>query len=180
MADPSPPPSAAPSGGFGFRIPDPAATLSALPAPVPYVLAAALAVLFLFSFQASPKLPHLNPRKALEFSESRRKQEFVVKSRAMLDAWFREHPDQATRVIGDSGEIIVLPPNLANEMRNDPRLSFADWIRKVGVLVTFALKMCTRVANDEILNHRTSMLTSPALRAFVRVPVTPELSRKSS
>ncbi|KAK4246332.1 cytochrome P450 [Corynascus novoguineensis] len=48
----------------------------------------------------------------------------------MLDAWFREHPDQATRVIGDAGEIIVLPPNLTNEMRNDPRLSFSDWIRK--------------------------------------------------
>ncbi|KAL2017607.1 hypothetical protein VTK56DRAFT_1927 [Thermocarpiscus australiensis] len=131
MVDPSPAPSAVPSAGFGFRITDPAATLGSLTAPVPYVLAAALAMLFLFSLQtSSSKLPHLNPRKAFELTETRCKKDFVTNSRAILDAWFRKHPDRAARVIGDAGEIIVLPPHLANEMRNDPRLSFSGWIVK--------------------------------------------------
>lgn len=130
MADPSPAPSAVPSGGFGFRTTDPAATLSTLPAPVPYVLAAALAMLFLFSFQMSSKLPHLNPRKVFELTETRCKKDFVTNSRAMLDAWFRNHPDQAARAIGDTGEVILLPPRLVNEMRNDPRLSFGGWVAK--------------------------------------------------
>ena len=137
MADASPPPTALPSGGFGssFRITDPAATLRTLPAPAPYVLAAALAMLFFFSLQVSSKskLPHLNPRKGLELTETRSKKDFVTNSRAMLDGWFHSHPDQPARVIGDAGEVIVLPPGLAHEMRNDPRLSFARWVVKVGI-----------------------------------------------
>lgn len=147
MADSSPPPGAVPSGGFGLRITDPVATLSTLPTPVPYVLAAALAMFFLFSLQRSSKLPHLNPQKAFEFTETRSKKDFVMNSRSMLDAWFQKHPNQAARVIGDAGEIIVLPPNLAHEIRNDPRLSFANWIYKVGMLT----KCCTLAANKGIL-----------------------------
>jgi hypothetical protein len=184
MADASPPPSAVPSGGFGsgFRITDPAATLSALPAPAPYVLAAALAMLFLFSFQMSSKskLPHLNPRKALELTETRCKKDFLTNSRAMLDSWFHSHSDQAARVIGDAGEVIVLPPGLAHEMRNDPRLSFSGWIVRVGNCL-YMLRMC---AHRQLILMgyycRTSMLTSPVLRVSARVAETRELSRTSS
>ncbi|KAG7284932.1 hypothetical protein NEMBOFW57_009547 [Staphylotrichum longicolle] len=130
MADSNPPPGPVPSGGFGLRITDPVATLSMLPTPVPYVLAAGLAMFFLFSLRMSSKLPHLNPQRTFEFTETRSKKDFVTNSRPMLDAWFQTHPNQAARVIGDAGEIIVLPPHLANEIRNDPRLSFANWIYK--------------------------------------------------
>jgi hypothetical protein len=156
MADASPPPSAVPAGGFGsgFRITDPAATLSTLPALAPYVLAAALAMLFLVSLHMSSssksKLPHLNPRKALELTKTRCKKDFVANSRAMLDGWFHSHSDQPARVIGDAGEVIVLPPGLAHEMRNDPRLSFAGWVVKVGdSLPCFmhAENLYTRAAN---------------------------------
>lgn len=151
MADASPPPSAVPSGGFssGFRITDPAATLGMLPAPVPYVLAAALAMLFLFSQMSSKsKLPHLNPQKPLEFTETRCKKDFVANSRAMLDGWFNRHSDKAARIISDAGEVIVLPPGLAHEMRNDKRLSFAGWVVKVGnSLPMHAQSVCTWPAN---------------------------------
>jgi hypothetical protein len=115
--------------GFGFHIQNPAM----LPASVPYVLAAALAMIFLYSLQASSsksRLPLLNPRKTLELSDTGPKSQFLTKSRGMLEAWFRDHPDKAARVIGDAGEVIVLPPRLAHEIRNDPRLSFAGWVRK--------------------------------------------------
>jgi hypothetical protein len=133
MSGPSPAPTTAgPSAGFGFHVPD-AATL---PVPVQYVLAAALAVLFLFSLQASSskaRLPLLNPKKPFELLETGAKSVFLTESRGMLETWFHRHPDKAARVIGDAGEVIVLPPRLANEMRNDPRLSFAAWVRKVGM-----------------------------------------------
>jgi hypothetical protein len=133
MSGPSPAPSvAAPSAGFSFYTP----IAATLPVPVPYVLAAALAVVFFFSFQASSsksRLPLLNPKKRFELLETGAKSVFLTQSRGILEAWFRSHPDKAARVIGDAGEVIVLPPRLANEIRNDPRLSFAAWVRKVGM-----------------------------------------------
>jgi hypothetical protein len=153
-----------------------------------YVLAAALAMLFLVSLQMSSssksKLPHLNPRKALELTETRCKKDFVANSRAMLDGWFHSHSDQPARVIGDAGEVIVLPPGLAHEMRNDPRLSFGGWVVKVSNylphLTLCMLRSCTH-GLLMLMGHyyRTSMPTSPALRVSARVAETHELSRTS-
>ena len=112
--------------------------LSADPFPASYVYPAAGLVVFSFivlSFyfrgSLSTTIPHLNPRKAFEFTDTPAKAHFVVNARPMLEAWFRENPGTAARVIGDAGEVTVLPASLVNEMRNDPRLSFSQWITKV-------------------------------------------------
>ncbi|AEO67292.1 uncharacterized protein THITE_118259 [Thermothielavioides terrestris NRRL 8126] len=109
-----------------------AAPFEGLPVPVSY-LAGAFALVFLLCLRVSKLvtrtvMPHLNPRKAFEFTDTRVKKHFVVNSRPMLESWFSAHPDQPARVIGDIGEVTVLPHRLANEIRNDPRLSFARWI----------------------------------------------------
>jgi hypothetical protein len=112
-----------------------AAPFEGLPVPVSY-LAGAFALVFLLCLRVSKLvtrtvMPHLNPRKAFEFTDTRVKKHFVVNSRPMLESWFSAHPDQPARVIGDIGEVTVLPHRLANEIRNDPRLSFARWITQV-------------------------------------------------
>ncbi len=112
--------------------------LSAAPFPAAYLYpTAGLAVffftilLFYFRRSRSTTIPHLNPRKALEFTDTPAKTHFVVNARQMLETWFRENPGTAARVIGDAGEVTVLPASLVNEMRNDPRLSFSRWINIV-------------------------------------------------
>jgi hypothetical protein len=130
MAQPSSSPGVASFEGLQAWVDDPT-TVSAL---TPYFLAATfvLAALLLFQRQKSASnIPHLNPRKAHELTDTRPKMDFLFDSRSMLNNWFRDHPDKPVRVIGDVGEVTILPPHLANEIRNDPRLSFSRWVFKV-------------------------------------------------
>lgn len=46
----------------------------------------------------------------------------------MLARWFSANPGKPIRVISDYGEVTVLPPDMANEIRNDTRLSFSKWV----------------------------------------------------
>ncbi len=114
--------------------------LSAASFPASYLYPAAGLAVFSFiilsfyfrgSRSTTGTIPHLNPRKAFEFTDTPAKAHFVVNARPMLEVWFRENPGTAARVIGDAGEVTVLPASLVNEMRNDPRLSFSQWITKV-------------------------------------------------
>lgn len=130
MAQPSSFPGVASFEGLRAWVDDP----TTIPVPAPYFLAAAfaLAAIFLFLGQKSASnIPHLNPRKLLEVTDIRSKKEFLFGSRSMLSDWFRDHPDKPARVIGDAGEVTILPPHLTNEIRNDPRLSFSRWVFKV-------------------------------------------------
>jgi hypothetical protein len=131
-----------------------------LPVPVSY-LAAVLAVVFFFCLHVSKLatsriIPHLNPRKPFEFTDTRTKKHFVANSRPMLDAWFHDHPDKAARVIGDTGELTVLPPRLVNEMRNDPRLSFGRWVVKVCHLIYMYM-----IHYGPLMRHTTEFPCSP-------------------
>ena len=143
MAQPSSSPSVASFEGLRAWVDDP----TTIPAPAPYFLAAAfvLAALFLFQGQKSASdIPHLNPRKPLELTETRSKTEFLFGSRPMLNNWFHDHPDKPAKVIGDSGEVTILPPHLTNEIRNDPRLSFSRWVFKVRNPPHPTLSICVR------------------------------------
>ncbi len=97
-----------------------------------YLVTAFLFALLFYSFHG-PKsgTPHLNPRGLLELTGNRSKQEFVLGAREMLHAWFSTHPSKPIRVTSDFGEVTVLPPEMANAIRNDDRLSFSSWISKV-------------------------------------------------
>jgi hypothetical protein len=141
MAQPSSSPRVASFEGLQAWVDDPT-TVSAL---APYFLAvvSVLAALLLFQGQKSASnIPHLNPRKALELTDTRTKMDFLFGSRSMLNNWFRDHPDKPARVIGDAGEVTILPPHLTNEIRNDPRLSFSRWVFKVCNFLSLALSIC--------------------------------------
>lgn len=140
MAQPSSSPGVASFEGLRAWVDDP----TTIPAPAPYFLVAAfvLAALFLFQGQKSASnIPHLNPRKALELTDTRTKMDFLFGSRSMLNNWFRDHPGKPARVISDAGEVTILPPHLTNEIRNDPRLSFTRWIFKVCNFLSLALSI---------------------------------------
>lgn len=98
--------------------------------PLPYALmvVALMAVSLSVRFLSRSDIPHLNPKAPFEFSDARPKQEFVVGARSMLGKWFASNPGKPVRVIADYGEVTVLPPEMANEIRNDERLSFSSWV----------------------------------------------------
>ncbi len=109
---------------------------SVLPSPVPPFLAAALAVGFLLYLRAArPQkryAPFLNPRKRFEFTDTARKLDMYRKADKMLQAWFRDHPDEPVRIISDdTGGTTVLPPYMADEIRNDARLNHGTWFAAV-------------------------------------------------
>lgn len=131
MANPSATPSSIPSWMERFdikSITDPSAK------PFPYLVAALLLAVLVYSLQGpryGKNIKHLNPRGPLEFSDTRPKKEFVMGSREMIGNWFKANPDKPCRVISDVGEITLLPPRFANEIKSDERLSFSKWTSKV-------------------------------------------------
>lgn len=99
---------------------------SPLESPLPYVVTTLVFFLLFYSFGPKPSsIPHLNPKKPLEFSNLRAKKLFAFHSREILGEWFKSAPEKVVRVIADVGEVLILPPRFANEIKNDERLSFS-------------------------------------------------------
>jgi hypothetical protein len=96
-----------------------------------YVAAAFLVLPFLFLLHRSrqPNLPVANPRKLFELSVA--KNEFVHNARQIIDKCLEKSNGNNFQVNSDSGPLIVLTPKFIQEIRNDPRLSFARFIGQV-------------------------------------------------
>lgn len=103
--------------------------------PIPYLLATFVFVVLVYSLGSKPKsdAPVLNPRKPLELTDERAKGVFYQHCRSLLRNWFESHPDEPAQLITDYGHVTVLPPSMANEIRSDPNLSFADFSADVSV-----------------------------------------------
>ncbi|KAI8648050.1 Gibberellin cluster-C20-oxidase [Fusarium sp. Ph1] len=69
-------------------------------------------------------VPLANPSGSL-FARNRTRRNFVKLSREILAKARSRFPDQPFRLITDWGEVLILPPEFADEIRNDPRLSFS-------------------------------------------------------
>lgn len=101
--------------------------------PLPYLAALLLAVLVLSTYRHSQKNDvMLNPKSPWELTSRRVKKEFISGAHQMIDRWFKNNPRKSAQVMADVGEMKVLPPHMADEIRNEDRLSFARWIFVVG------------------------------------------------
>ncbi|KAF3391867.1 Dihydromonacolin L monooxygenase mokC [Talaromyces pinophilus] len=97
--------------------------------PLPYLAAVLLAVLVLSTYRHSQKKDvMLNPNSPWELTSRRAKKEFISGAYQMIDSWFNKNPRKSAQVMADVGEMKVLPPHMADEIRNEDRLSFARWI----------------------------------------------------
>ncbi|KAL1614587.1 hypothetical protein SLS54_009652 [Diplodia seriata] len=99
------------------------------PSSGPAVLVALLAAtLFFLSRKTSTNsdFPLINPRKFYDIGGIRAKLSFVFNARHLLALGVRTQ--RPFRLLTDIGELTVLPAHYANEIRNDPRLSFAEVI----------------------------------------------------
>ncbi|KAF4472123.1 putative cytochrome P450 monooxygenase (lovA) [Fusarium albosuccineum] len=78
-------------------------------------------------------VPLANPSGSLLGSNKTRRN-FVKLSREILAKARGLFPDQPFRLMTDWGEVLILPPEFADEIRNDPRLSFARAAMQPAIL----------------------------------------------
>ncbi|EXJ89073.1 hypothetical protein A1O3_02137 [Capronia epimyces CBS 606.96] len=76
------------------------------------------------------RLPTMNDKGFLEFSNSRVKRNFVINGRRLLREGLKKFPGRPFRILTDSGPFIILPPEYANEVRNISSLNHAQAIAK--------------------------------------------------
>ncbi|KAJ3536578.1 hypothetical protein NM208_g1525 [Fusarium decemcellulare] len=89
--------------------------------PVAYTVATLLFLVFIYFNRPTTKsnVPLLSS-----------KDEFASKAHRFIEDWFNKNPEKPMRLAGDVADITVLPPILAQEIRNDKRLDFSRWTFK--------------------------------------------------
>ncbi|OTA94990.1 hypothetical protein M434DRAFT_20535 [Hypoxylon sp. CO27-5] len=98
-----------------------------------YLIAATLfGIVFYSHSKTKSNVPLINPKHLFEFSDNRAKQYFIKNSKSMIEGQFAKTPNKPFRVISDTGVATVLPPCLADEIRNDPRLNFGGFTKKAA------------------------------------------------
>lgn len=98
---------------------------------------------------SSSNIPLINPRKFYDLGGIRAKLAFVFGARRLLALGVRT--GRPFRLLTDIGEIIVLPARYANEIRNDPRLSFSEVIVQVCRVGSDRKGFLGRWADDRLL-----------------------------
>ncbi|TDZ14777.1 Cytochrome P450 monooygenase 1 [Colletotrichum orbiculare MAFF 240422] len=95
-------------------------------AQAPYIITACvLIVLSCFLGKTSVDgIPVINPRQKWELTESAARGRFLVNAREMLRRAISDFPGRPFKVLCGFGDVIVLPAEKINEIRNDRRLKF--------------------------------------------------------
>lgn len=105
---------------------------------------------FLYSQTATFEL--VNGKKKYELSTSRAKGNFVKNAYSILSQRLQTVPGKPFRVIADVGEVTILPPEYAHEIRNDERFSFTKAAYRVSrenldlsceLSKTYSVVLCT-------------------------------------
>ncbi|KAF6832623.1 cytochrome p450 monooxygenase [Colletotrichum plurivorum] len=98
--------------------------------PPPWLLAASCLPMLLLSFflmrDRGTKLPYLNPKKRFEWSSARAVQDIIFDARRKLYRSATSFLGRPFRVLSDVGDVIILPPDVGQEIRNDKRFSFTQ------------------------------------------------------
>ncbi|SCO76981.1 probable gibberellin cluster-GA14-synthase [Fusarium oxysporum] len=87
------------------------------------ILATSAVLLCIQWFKPQP-LIMVNGRKFGELSNVRAKRDFTVGARQLIEKGLHMSPDKPFRIMGDVGELHILPPKYAYEVRNHDKLSF--------------------------------------------------------
>jgi hypothetical protein len=90
-----------------------------------------LPLLILLHRSKQPNLPVANPRKVFELSLARATNEFVRNARQVIDRFLEKSNGSNFQVNSEFGLLTLLMPKFIQEIRNDPRLSFARFMAQV-------------------------------------------------
>lgn len=104
--------------------------------PVPWVVTGLIAFICILALVQEKDFPHTdyplqNPRKFWDVTAWKSKWDFIFGVRKILEKRIAEAPDQPYRILTDFGDMTILPPDYANEIRNSDDLSFDRVVEKV-------------------------------------------------
>ncbi|KAI0593871.1 cytochrome P450 [Biscogniauxia sp. FL1348] len=99
----------------------------------PYFILTLMVMIVAYAWPSSTdstvkKLPLVNPGSF--FSTKQAKQKYRQSAKSILQNARKQYGSQPFRMITDSGEIVILPSEFVDEIRNDPRLSFSNGIEQ--------------------------------------------------
>lgn len=98
------------------------------------VVTAILLVIFMYGMRESyPDLPRLDPRRPTELTTSKRRAEFCSKSQELLAQGTQRFQDKPYKVYSENGDVVIIPSKYVDELRNDPKLSFAASAEDVSI-----------------------------------------------
>lgn len=123
------------SGSWASSLPHPLADLTASwplspeLGPYPTIAIAVCAAVALASFiklspRDSEKFPTINPQTGFEILGKARRQDYAQHSASYVSQGQQRFPGKPFKLMADFGELMVLPPSYAHEIRNEPNLIF--------------------------------------------------------
>lgn len=153
----------------------------------PWLLAASclpiLVLSLFFMRERGTKLPYLNPKGRFEWSSARAVQEMIFDARRKLYRSASGVLGKPFRVLSDVGDVIILPPDVGQEIRNDKRFSFTQRLFEVdnapATPVTSSLGQTTLIETDREL-YRTFKADMLASKRTRRLPTRPRDSKTLS
>ncbi|KAI1348395.1 cytochrome P450 [Xylaria sp. FL0043] len=168
---------AQPSSATNWSWKDPDVILHFASQPLPYIVTV-VAVLIAYSTWSSRlrKLPPiLNAPSRFDMGDSLAKLDFLQRAANLLKTATNEYAEKPVRIATDTGNLIVLPPNhLAQEIRNEPNLSFfksseEDFHGKLPGFEAFnaekAAGMLLKVARNQLTKYLTKVTKPVSLEA---------------
>ncbi|KAH6639959.1 trichothecene C-8 hydroxylase [Truncatella angustata] len=146
--------------------------LAGVEAPIPYFVAIVFVFLTYFTLQGNkvPALPLVNGKKFPEISNGRTKKHFALNASEVIQHGIEAQKGSPFRAIADVGEVVLLPPEFANEIRNDNRFSFVKHVREsfhghlpgfVGFDEGSRDSMLLRSVSQKQLTHQLAKVTEP-------------------
>lgn len=120
--------------------------------------------------------PLINPAESFEVVDRKRRQHFVRNSAALMGRGEAENAGEPFRLMTDAGELVVLPPSMADEVRNNPNLSFTsataqDFHAHIPGFEPFA----SNTSADELTQNVSRKQLTKQLSAFLPL-LTPSFS----
>lgn len=99
-----------------------------------YVVAALLLASLAYSRRDKYRgVPDVTPSRPFELTDSRKRKEFLAKSREILAQGSKRYGDQPYKVTAEMGQILVLPPQYVAELKNNPALDLTAFVQKVCI-----------------------------------------------
>jgi cytochrome P450 monooxygenase-1 len=97
------------------------------------VIALLLGTFIVHQFHSSEtaKPPVINKKQRFWGSEAVQQSTFTFQSRRILEEGLKRYPKKAFRILSDTGIVTILPPEVADEIRNDDRFEFRGSNAKV-------------------------------------------------
>lgn len=102
--------------------------------PMAYFITASLFLLVAYSLLwRNEKIPRYNPKRLFELTAWRAQSEFMPNGKEMLIEARKKYGQQPYRLHSDAGDVVVLPGEYMQEIRNNPALSFMDLANYVRI-----------------------------------------------